>query len=102
MKELRERLEEALAVDASFDLVRRVLQAQDRAYFFYFIDGFVKDEIMEKMMEFLLGSSDADDPSMRQLEKRLFPYVEVELCADVDAWCACGAQWCAGVVAAGG
>lgn len=85
MKELRERLEEALAVDASFDLVRRVLQAQDRAYFFYFIDGFVKDEIMEKMMEFLLERSDADDPSMRQLEKRLFPYVEVELCADVDA-----------------
>ena len=36
-------------------------------------------------MEFLLGRSDADDPSMRQLEKRLFPYVEVELCADVDA-----------------
>ena len=51
MKELNTALEERLCLSESFDLVRRVLQAASGSYYFYFVDGFVKDEIMEKMGE---------------------------------------------------
>ena len=46
MKELNTALEERLCLSESFDLVRRVLQAASGSYYFYFVDGFVKDEIM--------------------------------------------------------
>ena len=44
MKELNTALEERLCLSESFDLVRRVLQAASGSYYFYFVDGFVKDE----------------------------------------------------------
>lgn len=66
MKELNTALEERLCLSESFDLVRRVLQAASGSYYFYFVDGFVKDEIMEKMMEFLIDS-DAQGEAMPQL-----------------------------------
>ena len=47
MKELNTALEERLCLSESFDLVRRVLQAASGSYYFYFVDGMVKDEIME-------------------------------------------------------
>ena len=83
MKELNTALEERLCLSESFDLVRRVLQAASGSYYFYFVDGFVKDEIMEKMMEFLIDS-DAQGEAMPQLQQELFPYVEVTLCGDVE------------------
>ena len=49
---LRECLNAQLLVDDNFDIVRRDLIVQETGFSFYFIDGFIKDEVMEKMMEF--------------------------------------------------
>lgn len=91
MKELNTALEERLCLSESFDLVRRVLQAASGSYYFYFVDGFAKDEIMEKMMEFLIDS-DAQGEAMPQLQQELFPYVEVTLCGECGADCPAGPQ----------
>ncbi len=85
MERLQEQLETRLAIEESFDLVSRELEAGGRSYYFYFVDGFVKDEIMEKLMEFLLKSEEPQQLMMQQLQKRLFPYVEVTMSEDVDA-----------------
>ena len=41
-------------VDKNFDLVKRPVVFADKKAVLYFIDGFVKDEIMEKILEFLM------------------------------------------------
>lgn len=40
-------------VKDSFDVMEKVLVIGERKASYYFIDGFCKDEVMEKVMEFL-------------------------------------------------
>ena len=49
----KKRIDELLKVDQSFDLLYRVVMIGGKKACFYFIDGFCKDEIMEKILEFL-------------------------------------------------
>lgn len=83
MKQLNEQLESYLAFGSSFDLVCRRLLVQDRQYSFYFVDGFVKDEIMERIMSFLLKRDFDPDASLEKQLQTLIPYVEAEVCRDV-------------------
>ena len=83
MKQLNEKLESYLAFGSSFDLVCRRLLVQDRQYSFYFVDGFVKDEIMERLMTFLLKRDFDPDASLEKQLQTLIPYVEAEVCRDV-------------------
>ena len=46
-------LDRELRLDASFDLVGREIKIDKRSAKLYFIDGFCKDEILEKVMEFI-------------------------------------------------
>ena len=41
-------------VDQSFDIIKRPMTIGENAAYLYMIDGFVKDDIMEKIMEFLM------------------------------------------------
>lgn len=77
MKEVSRELENWLHQKESFDLVKRTLQAPSGKYHFYFVDGFVKDEIMEKLMEFLLKQKPSSSMDLERLQEELFPYVEV-------------------------
>ena len=66
-------LDDALQPENSFDLVKRNLIIGGRRAVLYFIDGFIKDEVFEKMMEFffkiksdeLSGVENMDDFSKR-------------------------------------
>ena len=49
-----QQLEEALRLQQSFDLVVKPLCVQGISMRLYFVDGFAKDEILEKMLEFLM------------------------------------------------
>lgn len=74
-------ISQKLRVKDSFDVIERHLTVCERDMCFYYIDGFVKDGEMLRIMQYLLslkqiGSADS-------LVKRL-PYVEVELCCDAD------------------
>lgn len=45
-------LYELLRADQNFDMIFRPVQVGDRPACLYFINGFVKDEVLEKLLEF--------------------------------------------------
>ncbi len=74
-------LREALGVSYSFDLIERHLTVTSRDMCFFFIDGFVKDSEMQRIMTNMLelGSIGTALEVARGL-----PYVEVELASEVS------------------
>lgn len=75
-----EYLKENLCPDESFDVVYRVIEIGGRKACIYFIDGFCKDELMEKMLQYFLGLKAEDMPeNAHDMAKKAIPYVEVDL-----------------------
>ncbi len=70
-----------LRVTESFDLIERRLDASGVGLCFYYIDGFVKDGEMLRVMQHMLTSK-----ALGSVEAVLrdLPYVEVELAEDTD------------------
>ncbi len=74
-------LSAALHIEESFDLIRRPVQLGGREGAFYLIDGFVKDELFEKLLEFFYALSESD-PAFASPEaflSRAVPYCEAAL-----------------------
>lgn len=75
-----EYLKEKLCPDESFDVVYRVIEIGGRKACIYFIDGFCKDELMEKMLQYFLGLKAEEMPeNAHDMAKKATPYVEVDL-----------------------
>ena len=73
-------IDQLFHVDDSFDLIYRVIEIGGKMACFYFIDGFCKDEIMEKMMEFLYKIAADDMPTTpHEFLKLKIPYGEIDL-----------------------
>ncbi|MDE5801370.1 MAG: spore germination protein [Lachnospiraceae bacterium] len=73
-----------LAVDVSFDLVYRVIHVGEREACIYFVDGFCKDELMQKMLQYFMDITKKEMPvDAHEMSKRCVPYVEVDL---KDKW----------------
>lgn len=70
-------LRDRLRVKENFDVIERHLEVGGGDVCFFYIDGFVKDGEMLRIMQFLL--SEKKIGTAEELERRL-PYVEVELC----------------------
>ena len=67
-------------IQKSFDIICRMTMVADHKACFYFIDGFVKDELMEKLIEFFYSITPEDLPEdSAGLSRDAMPYVEVEL-----------------------
>ena len=83
-------LDSHLRIDASFDIVGRNILIGDRKAKLYFIDGFTKDDIMERIMQFLM-SADSETvnslKSTRDFANKYIPYVETEVSADINTIC---------------
>ncbi len=77
-----ESLAKRLAVSENFDVIERRLEVAEREMCFFYIDGFVKDGEMQKIMQGLLSLKSVGDAA--SVERRL-PYVEVSLSCDEDA-----------------
>lgn len=79
-----EYIRERMCPDSSFDVVYRVIEVGGRKACIYFIDGFCKDELMEKMLQYFLDMKKEDMPqSAYEMAKSSVPYVEVDL---KDQW----------------
>ena len=65
----------------NFDIIERHLTACGEDLCFFYIDGFVKDSEMQRLMEYLLSQKNFDDA--KTLVRGL-PYIEVELGTDVE------------------
>ena len=70
-------LRDRLRVKENFDVIERHLEVGGGDVCFFYIDGFVKDGEMLRIMQFLLSEKKIGEAE--ELERRI-PYVEVELC----------------------
>ena len=72
---------EALRVEKSFDLIERRLHIHEREICFFYIDGFVKDSEMQRVMQTFLSQKELG--GALYTERRL-PYTEVGITGEVD------------------
>lgn len=78
-------MNEILPVKESFDIIRREMEIGGKASVFYYIDGFIKDEAMLKIMDTFLSAKEEDMPEDAEgfIQKNV-PYVEVDILEDFD------------------
>lgn len=75
-------MDKLLRCDKSFDLIRRPMRVGEETLMFYYIDGFVKDGVMQRLMQHFLtlkqfGTAEA-------FAQNQVPYVEVETTDSID------------------
>ena len=73
-------LDRELNVGENFDMLKKKLKIGQDEITMYYIDGFVKDAVMQKLMIYLLsldGLGEGEDAARRFADERL-PHVEVE------------------------
>ena len=74
-------LSSRLRAGESFDIIERHLTVLGEDLCFFYVDGFVKDSEMQRLMEYLLSQKSFDDAESLV---RCLPYIEVELGTDVE------------------
>ena len=78
-------IKKALRSEQSFDLVERDLVIGGRKAALFFVDGFFKDDIAEKILEFFYKNlKDENFSSPEYFAQSSVPYVEVETSSDID------------------
>lgn len=78
-------MDRILPVEQSFDMIKREIEIGEKDAVFYFIDGFVKDEVMLKLMDSFMGVAKKDmPPDAGAFSKKHIPYVEVDVLGDFD------------------
>ncbi len=85
LQENMDYLNQVLQVDVSFDLVYRVVHVGGKEACIYFIDGFCKDTLMQKLLQYFMEMKEADLPqSVHELLKKKMPYIEVDVAQDYN------------------
>lgn len=81
------RMEGLLRMGRSFDLVGKAMTVGGKKAMLYFVDGFAKDEMMEKVMEFLLGLTpeEAAAASAEEFARKNISYLEASVSEDPQA-----------------
>ena len=75
-----------LKVDVNFDVVYRIVHIGGRQACLYFIDGFTKDEVLQKMVQGFFSIQPKDMPEdAHGFSKRWVPYGEVTLESEEDS-----------------
>lgn len=80
-------LDETLHVDASFDIIKREMNLGDAIQVFYYIDGFVKAEMMQKLMIHFTSVKSFGDGSKTAAADFCasnVPTVEVDVSGDIE------------------
>lgn len=73
-------LKKELGVDVSFDVIHRTIQVGGRDAAIFFIDGFCKDELMQKLLQYFMDmKAEEMPPEPWGMLKSKVPYVEVDL-----------------------
>lgn len=85
IEENRRYLSMQLPIEESFDVLQRDIEIGGRASSFYFIDGFMKDEAMVKIMASFFAVTEKNMPdSARAFSEKVVSYVEVDIINDFD------------------
>ncbi len=79
-------LKNALRSDYCFDIIERDLEFGGKDAVMFYIDGFVKDDTMERIMEFFyVKTRDEIVVDARTFASHCVPYVEVDVLNDIDS-----------------
>ena len=85
LKENTSRLDEILNLDTNFDIIRKGVQTGGRDACIYFIDGFLEESVMEKLLEFFYKLKPEELPmTAQQMAAHVVPYVEVSAMENLD------------------
>ncbi len=69
----------------NFDILEKHLLIAEHAASLFFIDGLVKDEILEKILEYFYSLKEEDLPeSLEQFQMQHLPYIEVEVLSTME------------------
>jgi len=80
LKEDMQYLNQTLGVEENFDIIYRVVNIGGKEACMYLVDGFCKDDLIQKLLQYLMDQKAKDIPSdMHGISKQLTPYVEVEV-----------------------
>lgn len=77
-----EYLNEQLMVATNFDIISREITIAEKNCAYYCVDGFCKDELLEKLLQYFISMKKEDFPDKLTDFKKLIPYVEVDLRSD--------------------
>lgn len=84
-KETINTINKELRVDKSFDLIYRTFKIDDKKASLYFIDGFAKDDILQKLMQYFMDMSNEDDiDNYYDFLKTKLPYIEIDVCDELE------------------
>ena len=85
LKQDIEYLNKRLAVEKNFDVIYRTIQIGGREACMYLVDGFCKDELIQKLLQFFLGIAEDKMPKdAHAMSKQNIPYVEVDINREWD------------------
>lgn len=79
------KMQEIFKVKENFDIIYRVMDIGERKSCFYFIDGFAKDDTLQRLMQYFIEKKAEDMPKdAHGMSKQLVPYGEVDLRENFD------------------
>lgn len=85
LKENMSFLNAQIGIQKSFDIVSRQITIGGKDACMYLIDGFCKDEMMQKFLQFLMEIKAEDMPqNMNGITRQFMPYVEVDVQQDFE------------------
>lgn len=77
-------LDRLLDIDNNFDVIHRVIDIGGKEACMYLVDGFCKDELLQKLLQYLMDRKPEDMPEeMDGISRQFTPYVEVEVEEDM-------------------
>ena len=84
VKENIKRLETSLNVERNFDILQREVVIAGRRAGFFFIDGFVQEDTVEKLIQFFYSLKESDMQSLDTFLEKGMPYTEVSRSSNID------------------
>lgn len=80
LEENMQYLNKELGTDASFDIIYRVIQVGGKNACMYLVDGFCKDDLMQKLLQYFMDITPEEMPGdAHEMSKKNIPYVEVDM-----------------------
>lgn len=78
-----QKLDQLLHLEENFDLLKRKFDIGDKRAVIYYINGFCKDDMLQKIQEFFLGLDVSDvEGSVMDFANNQIPYLEIDLYGD--------------------
>lgn len=85
LQENMDYMDDLLGVDHNFDVVHRTMSIGDKNACMYLIDGFCKDDLIQKILQYFMDMKPEDVPKDAEaLVRQYIPHIEVEVEEDVD------------------